>query len=172
MLPFSSVFTGLLFFSAALQAAPINWSISLVASTLSGAAGTDLIFDGIITNNTGTDLLLDSSAVQFTTTAPSSSYITGYAPDFLDTLGDIPTNGYSGALFTTTWLASAPSGATGTGFFDLTAEAPANPSALSVAFSASLSGTTTATPEPGGVTVLALAMLLIVARSHRGSRYR
>jgi len=151
--------------SAHLEAAPANWAVTLTQSSISGQAGTTLIFGGTITNNSGTDLLFDSASIDFVTTAPASSYVKDYAPDFLATLGDITTGEYTGGLFTITWLSSAPLGATGSGSFNLIAAPPADPTSVSVSFAASLSGVSSIPEPPSAATVAAGLLTLAICGS-------
>lgn len=113
-----------------------NWSFTLTNPELSALPGSRLTYNGVLTNNTGSDFLLNDATIDFITSAPASSYNFGLTDAFLDTLGVIPTTGYTGSIFFVEWLASAPVGATGTGTIELSAEAPADPSSLSQSFSA------------------------------------
>ena len=137
-----------------------NWNIELSAPQQVALPGSLTVFDGVITNNTGLPLVLDTANLNFTTSAPDSSYTKDYADAFLATLGIIPTTGYSGALFQIQWSSGVAGGTLGFGSFALTAEQPAIPQSLSVPFQLQVD----AVPEPGtfGLAMVAIGGLVIV----------
>lgn len=137
------------------HATPANWTITISNPARSGPPGATLLYDGIITNSTGGDLVFDTAKIDFTTTSPATSYVKDFSDSFLATLGVIPTSGYVGPLFFIQWLPSAPIGAFGTGDFALTAEAPADPLSDALSFSAAVSNV----PEPATSHLVALAFV-------------
>ena len=147
--------------------AAATWSLTLDAPAQSGAPNTLIVYSGAITNTTGSDLVLESAFIDFSTSAPASSYLKDYSDDFLSTLGIIPVAGYQGPLFFIEWLSAAPAGAAGTGHFELTADAPASPDLLSVDFSASMA--VSQVPEPGAAAIIG-AGLICMAVFRRRSR--
>jgi len=145
--------------------AAANWDLSLDAPAQSGAPNTLIVYSGAITNTTGSDLVLESAFIDFSSSAPASSYVKDYSDDFLSTLGIIPVTGYQGPLFFIEWLSSAPAGANGIGRFELTADAPASPALLSVDFSASVA--VSQVPEPGAVAIIGASLICMAVLRRR-----
>jgi hypothetical protein len=139
---------------------PINWNISISNPNQSGPPGSTLVFDGVITNNTGGDLIFDTVKIPFATSVSPSSFVKDFSDGFLSTLGIIPASGYSGPLFFIQWLNSAPMGAVGTGSFVLTAESPANPLSEAPSFAVAVS-TVSSTPELPSSHFVALSLALL-----------
>ena len=73
---------------------PINWNISISNPNQSGPPGSTLVFDGVITNNTGGDLIFDTVKIPFATSVSPSSFVKDFSDGFLSTLGIIPASGY------------------------------------------------------------------------------
>jgi hypothetical protein len=144
---------------------PVNWTFTLTNADQSGGPGSALIYDGTITNSTGSDLILDTAKINFETSVQSGFYVKDFSDNFLATLGIIPTSGYSGPIFFIQWNPSVTAGARGTGSLALTAETPASPVSYAPAFSAEVSATTV--PEPETWSYVLAGFLLLSAIGHR-----
>lgn len=142
------------------QAQTSNWTFNLTNSEQIGLPGSELVFNGMITNSTGSDLFLTSIGVDFTPDAPSSAYTYDFTDEFLNTSGIIPSSGYNGSVFYVRWDASVPLNTVGDGSVTLFADIPAQPESISMAFRASV------VPAPSAVatfligTIPGLAMLM------------
>jgi len=154
--------------SSGTHAQTADWTFTLTDPTQSAVPGSTSVYDGTITNFTGGDLILDTTNLSFVTAAPASTYTYDFVDGFVNTLGVIPTSGYSGPIFSIQWLPSAPVGATGVGAVDLVAEAPANPSSLNQSFSS----TVQPVPEASSYTIMTLGLLLIAVQVVRRKAVR
>jgi len=148
-----------------------NWNLSLTNPNQGGPPGTLLVFNGVISNTTGSELVLDAATLGFDILTDPSYYILDLDPAFIDTLGIIPTSGYHGPLFFIQWSLLAPLGATGAGTFEVGA-ALADPVSRTVEFSASVGPTgAVPVPEPASLILMAIGAVSICRRS-RASRNR
>ena len=145
-----------------------EWDLSLSNPNQSGPPGSFLIFDSSITNSGPGDLTLDLATLDFLANTDPSFYTFEFAPAFLDTLGIIPTSGYSGPLFIIQWLPAAPVGTIGNGLVELTAALPGDPATRSVEFRASVAPSASV-PEPGTLMLLAMGVGAL-ARGGRRTR--
>lgn len=174
---FWTTLTCLLFavYSANVYALPItasgvNWSLTLDEADRSGSSASLLTFTGTITNDTGGDLLIDAATLDFTASVPSTDYTFDLAPEFLDTLGIIPTTGYSGPLFFVDWIGTVPRGTAGSGTFQLTVDIPGAPPMLAVNFSALVTATPVSAPSGLELTLIGISVLL-VSRLRKPAKY-
>ena len=94
-----------------------------------------VVFHGSIINNTGTNIVLSSLNLSFSMAAAPGAYQYDLAPEFFNTGGVIPTNGYSGPLVVVTWSNAPTVGALATGDFTLTAETNLDLPPLTASFS-------------------------------------
>ena len=135
-----------LFLASVADAQVPNWSFSLSNDNQTGLQGSTLVFNGTITNSSGSDLLLTSAGIDFTPNVLQSSYSVDFTDEFLSTGGLIPVTGYSGSVFFVKWDKSVPIGTMEIGTVVLFANSPAQPSSYSQTFTASVFSNT---PEPG-----------------------
>lgn len=146
-----------------------NWSFALASTSMSGAPDSVLTFEGIITNQTGGEIILDAVSLDFDPAPYPPAYEIDFADEFIDTGLVIPPGGYSGPLFRLHWFPSAPIGAIGIGAVTLFVESPADPDNLSADYSAAViaAGPPVAVPEPGLTSLLSVVAggaLLLIAR--------
>ena len=112
-----------------------GWTLTLTsANQPAAAAGTTVVYSGIIQNTTGSDIYLSTSDLYFTMSAPDASYVFDLAPEFLALGGVIPPAGYAGPLFTIYWVADPPLSASGVGSFSLVADPASGLPALAPTF--------------------------------------
>ena len=119
------------------------WDLCLTNPIQTGASGETLIFEGTITNNTGSELNLTNASLRFDTEPLSTEWTLDFTDDFLNTGLTVPSAGYSGSLFSLQWSPSAPQGLQGLG--TITMETGVSPSSLERPFVARISSTV---PEP------------------------
>jgi hypothetical protein len=150
-------------FAESAQAIDANWGIVLDAAAQTGAPGSTVSYSGRIVNDTGTALLIDSSALSF---SASSQAFFDFAEAFIDTLGVIPIGGYSGSLFFVAWADTVSPGTLGTGTLTLSVGSPGNPRMLLVAFSSNIPDGLAA-PEPAMLMLLCASLLAWTATGKR-----
>lgn len=141
-----------------------NWDFTLIEPNRTGVPGSDVVYDGVITNRLGSTLLLNTGALDFDLAAPQSSFTFGLHDAFVDTLGAIPPSGYKGPIFSVQLLQSVPTGMIGMGSIELSAETPATPSSISRTFSLALGPETQVIPEPSAVWLVMTGLLLLSGR--------
>lgn len=149
-----SILLSTMLFSPVAQAQSANWDLSLAnPDQLSqGISGETLTYIGTINNQTGTDLFLNADALNFTANVPNTAYMVKFSDDYLNLLGDVPTTGFTGSLFTVTWLSPVLAGTFGAGTVEMFVDPPASPASLAATFSVSVSAASV--PEPGSVALL------------------
>ena len=139
-----------------------DWGITLASPEQAGPPGSTIIYSGTIFNLTGADLFLNTARLNFSPGISDPAYAKDYTDEFLSTLGVIPVSGYTGTLFYVHWLDSAPSGASGAGTFELTAEISGAPVSRASPFKATVSNA----PEPGTWLLVSCALILIGLRAY------
>jgi hypothetical protein len=151
------------FWSTAGHATPIvDWSLTLTEPQQAGPPGTTLVYNGVITNFTGEEIVLGIIAVGFSANPPpASTYVIDFTDEFLDTLGIIPASGYNGSILFVEWLAAAPVGLTSTAMVLLWTEDAPDAEPLSAEFSARVAPLA---PVPeSGTALFVIAGLLVAA---------
>lgn len=146
---FVSLIVIIWFAVSAANAQVANWSIELLnPNQLSSVVGESLVYNGRITNLTGSELILLGDNLSFSATSDSTTYSFGLSESYLALDGLIPITGYEGPIFYVQWLPSAPAGASGDGVLTLSAQMPADPQDLASNFT---SGIATTAPEPSSI---------------------
>jgi hypothetical protein len=112
-----------------------TWQLSISNPDQAAVPSGSVVYSGVIQNNTGTDIFLNGTDLQFSMNAPLESYEFELAPGFSAMGGVIPPEGYAGPLLVLTFLRAPPVGSFGGGTLALTPEAESNLPALAANFS-------------------------------------
>lgn len=136
-----------------------NWDFELSAPDQIGLPGTMLVYNGFLSNNTGSPLSLTGLTLDPPAGSSTSNYTIDFAPEFLGALQDtgfaIPTTGYTGPIFDVNLAPAAALGTIVEGSATLSVDIPGDPDSILQPFTA-----TAALPVPEASTIISFGLLL------------
>jgi hypothetical protein len=106
------------------QATPATpgWSLTLTDADQPITIGSDMVYHGAVTNDTGAPIYVSTADIYYAMTAARGAFTYDLADEFLNAQG-IPVNGYSGPLFKVHWTEAPAVSAGGDLWFTLDPDA-------------------------------------------------
>jgi hypothetical protein len=135
-----------------------TWQFSITNQDQAAVPGATVVYSGIIENNTGEDIFLIGSDLQFSMSAPLESFEFDLAPEFSAIAGVIPPAGYAGPLCVVTWLSAPPVGSSGGGTLELIPEAASGLPVVSATFTSAFKPQQLVISQAGGQITLSWSL--------------